>query len=251
MPETTLVAEQVTYSYWGQEHPAVRNASIQVSAGSIVALVGPNGAGKTTLIQCLAGLYEPQEGCVSRDGLDIRQNLRGHRARTGFLSEHYGLYSGLTARQGMEYAAQCRARAFPGLMPPPASAEAIEQVAEECLVADLLDKDLDSLSRGQRQLLAIAEVEVSRPPLLLLDEPASGLDPDHRERLASRLGKLGAEGRAVLVSSHILAELEEYATDLVVMQDGATLPQQRELEPGSLREVYRQVREQACADHHD
>ncbi|MYL00591.1 MAG: ATP-binding cassette domain-containing protein, partial [Gammaproteobacteria bacterium] len=181
----------------------------------------------------------------------IRADLRRHRARTGFLSEHYGLYSGLTARQSMEYAAQSRAPAFPELLSPTARSEAIEQVAEECMVADLLDMELDSLSRGQRQLLAIAEVEVSRPPLLLLDEPASGLDPDHRERLAARLGQLGESGRAVLVSSHILAELEEYATDLVVMQEGATLPQQSGLSPGSLRDVYHQVREQARTASHD
>ena len=240
-----LIADSVTYSYWGQPRPAVNQAKLQLAPGSIVALVGPNGAGKTTLIHCLAGLFEPQAGTVSSDGGDIRADLRAHRARTGFLSEHYGLYSGLTARQSMEYAAQSRARAFPELQSPSARSEAIEQVAEECNVADLLEMELDSLSRGQRQLLAIAEVEVSRPPLLLLDEPASGLDPDHREQLAARLGRLRESGRAILVSSHILAELEEYATDLVVMQEGATLPQQSGLSPGSLRDVYHKVREQA------
>ncbi len=246
-----LVAKDITYSYWGQAQPAVHQARVQVAPGSIVALVGPNGAGKTTLIHCLAGLFEPQAGSISRDGGDIQSDLRRHRARTGFLSEHYGLYSGLTARQSMEYAAQSRARAFEDLLSPAARTEVIEKVAEECMVADLLDKDLDSLSRGQRQLLAIAEVEVSRPPLMLLDEPASGLDPDHREQLAARLGKLGAEGRAILVSSHILAELEEYATDLVVMQEGATLPQRSGLSRGSLRDVYHELREEARGASHD
>ena len=246
-----LLAENVSYSYWGQSRPAVHQASVRIASGSIVALVGPNGAGKTTLIHCLAGLFELQAGSVLRDGGDIRSDLRRHRARTGYLSEHYGLFSGLTARQSMEYAAQSRARAFPELLQPAGRREAIEEVAEECMVADLLDKELDSLSRGQRQLLAMAEVEVSRPPLLLLDEPASGLDPDHRERLAARLGKLRTEGRAVLVSSHILAELEEYATDLVVMEEGAALPQQSGLAPGSLREVYRRMREQARPQNHD
>lgn len=246
-----LVAKDITYSYWGQAQPAVNQARVQVAPGSIVALVGPNGAGKTTLIHCLAGLFEPQAGSISRDGGDIQSDLRRHRARTGFLSEHYGLYSGLTARQSMEYAAQSRARAFEDLLSPAARTEVIEKVAEECMVADLLDKDLDSLSRGQRQLLAIAEVEVSRPPLMLLDEPASGLDPDHREQLAARLGKLGAEGRAILVSSHILAELEEYATDLVVMQEGATLPQRSGLSRGSLRDVYHELREEARGASHD
>ena len=246
-----LVAKDITYSYWGQAQPAVHQARVQVAPGSIVALVGPNGAGKTTLIHCLAGLFEPQAGSISRDGGDIQSDLRRHRARTGFLSEHYGLYSGLTARQSVEYAAQSRARAFEDLLSPAARTEVIEKVAEECMVADLLDKDLDSLSRGQRQLLAIAEVEVSRPPLMLLDEPASGLDPDHREQLAARLGKLGAEGRAILVSSHILAELEEYATDLVVMQEGATLPQRSGLSRGSLRDVYHELREEARGASHD
>lgn len=246
-----LVAEKVTYSYWGQEKPAVREAGVRVSPGSIVALVGPNGAGKTTLILCLAGLFEPHAGRIARHGADVRHGLRRHRARTGFLSEHYGLYSGLTARQSMEYAAQSRARSFPELFSPASRNEAIERVAEECMVADLLDKDLDTLSRGQRQLLAMAEVEVSRPPLLLLDEPASGLDPDHREQLAARLEKLREEGRAILVSSHILAELEEYATDLVVMQEGATLPQQTGLSPGSLRDVYRRMRDEARGGGHE
>lgn len=246
-----LVAENITYSYWGQDPPAVNQANVTILPGSIVALVGPNGAGKTTLIHCLAGLFEPHAGSVSREAEDIQSDLRGHRARTGYLSEHYGLYSGLTARQSMEYAAQSRAGAFPELNSSAARAEAIEQVAEECRVADLLDKELDSLSRGQRQLLAIAEMEVSRPPLLLLDEPASGLDPDHREELAASLGKLGAEGRAILVSSHILAELEEYATDLVVMQEGATLAQRSGLSPGSLRDVYHEMREQARGASHD
>ena len=246
-----LVAENVSYSYWGQERPAVDGAGVSVAPGSVVALVGPNGAGKTTLIHCLAGLFDPQAGRVLRDGADIRGGLRRHRARTGFLSEHYGLYSGLTARQSLEYAAQSRARAVTELLSPAARSEAIEKVAEECQVAELLNKDLDSLSRGQRQLLAIAEVEVSHPPLLLLDEPASGLDPDHRERLAAWLGRLGAAGRAVLVSSHILAELEEYATDLVVMHEGATLPQRSGLPPGSLREVYRELREEAREAHRD
>ena len=246
-----LVAENVSYSYWGQERPAVNGAGVSIAPGSVVALVGPNGAGKTTLIHCLAGLFEPQSGRVLSGGADIRGGLRRHRARTGFLSEHYGLYSGLTARRSLEYAAQSRARAVSELRSPAARAEAIEKVAEECRVAGLLDKDLDSLSRGQRQLLAIAEVEVSHPPLLLLDEPASGLDPDHRERLAAWLGRLAAAGRAVLVSSHILAELEEYATDLVVMQEGATLPQRSELPPGSLREAYRELREEAREPGHD
>ncbi len=246
-----LVAKDITYSYWGQAQPAVHNARVEVEPGSIVALVGPNGAGKTTLIHCLAGLFEPQTGSISREGVDVHDDLRRHRAQTGFLSEYYGLYSGLTARQGMEYAAQSRARAFPELLSPAARTEAIEQVAEECRVANLLDKDLDSLSRGQRQLLAIAEVEVSRPPLLLLDEPASGLDPDHREQLAARLGKLRGEGRSILVSSHILAELEEYATDLVVMQEGKTLPQRSGLSAGSLRDVYHELREQARGESHD
>ena len=246
-----LVAKDITYAHWGQTQPAVHKARVQIAPGSIVALVGPNGAGKTTLIHCLAGLFEPHGGCVSRDGVDINNDLRRHRAQTGFLSEHYGLYPGLTARQSMEYAAQSRARAFPDLLAPAARTETIEQVAEECRVANLLDQELDSLSRGQRQLLAIAEVEVSRPPLLLLDEPASGLDPDHREQLAARLGKLGDEGRSILVSSHILAELEEYATDLVVMQEGATLPQRSGLSPGSLRDVYHELRDQARGGSND
>ena len=256
-----LEAKEISYRYWGQEQPALNKANLHIKAGTIVALAGPNGSGKTTLIKCLAGLLTPMGGKVLREKADIRkifshrkngfatmlptiprfERLVKHRSQTGFLSEHYGLYSGITAYQSLEYAVQSR---NPENSDPEDVKNRIEQIASEWRIEELLNKETDTLSRGQKQILAIAEVEASSPPLLLLDEPASGLDPRAREHLAERLGEMAKQGRGILVSSHILAELEEYATDLVVMRKGKTFPQQGGFGKGEkekLREAYRKA----------
>jgi len=200
-------------------HRALNGISFSVPRGSVTALVGPNGAGKTTLMSCLAALARPLSGSVMVDGVDMLGNPReGHR-RIGYLKDFFGLYDSLTVRQTLLHAARCQAVA------PQRCAAVVEEMAVALDLTQLLASAAGELSRGQRQRLAIARTMVHRPTVLLLDEPASGLDPEARHELALLMRRLQANGVTLLVSSHILAELAEYSTEMMIIRDGRLLEQ--------------------------
>jgi len=200
--------------------------SFSIARGSVAALVGPNGSGKTTLLSCLAALHRPLSGCVHVDGVDMLAEPRlGHR-RIGYLKDFFGLYDDLTVRQCLWHAA--RSQAIDATRCP----EVVERVAADLELGHLLATRAGELSRGQRQRLAIARTMVHRPAVLLLDEPASGLDPEARHELAGLMRRLQADGVTLLVSSHILAELAEYSTEMLIIRAGRLL-EQRALEGAS------------------
>lgn len=202
------------------EYPGVRaldGVSFRVDSGNITALVGPNGAGKTTLLRCMAALEVPLYGEVLVDGENIHDDPRACHRRLGYLSDFFGLYDELTVRQCLLHAAASHA------VPSGAQAGMAGRAAERLGIADRLDKKAGMLSRGLRQRLAIAQAVVHEPQILLLDEPASGLDPEARHSLADLFLSLSAQGMTLIVSSHILSELDEYSTDMLVLRDGHIL----------------------------
>lgn len=199
------------------DYPTARalfGVSFEIEPGSITALVGPNGAGKTTLMRCMAALETPYSGSVSVDGLDIEEHPRAIHKRLGFLQDFFGLYDDLTVRQCLDYHAAAHG------VPWVRRQGAVEQSAERLGLADRLDQKAGTLSRGLRQRLAIAQAIIHQPKLLLLDEPASGLDPEARQELSQLLVVLRDEGMTLVVSSHILAELQDYSTHIMIMQEG-------------------------------
>jgi len=199
------------------DYPTARalfGVSFDIEPGSITALVGPNGAGKTTLLRCLAALETPYSGSVFVDGLNVEEHPRDVHKRMGFLQDFFGLYDELSVRQCLNHHAAAHGVAW---VERPA---AVEQSAERLGLADRLDQKSGALSRGLRQRLAIAQAIIHRPNLLLLDEPASGLDPEARQDLSNLLVTLRDEGMTLVVSSHILAELQDYSTHMMIMQDG-------------------------------
>jgi ABC-2 type transport system ATP-binding protein len=202
----------LTFDYPGTR--ALHRVSFDLAAGSITALVGPNGAGKTTLLRCLAALEEPLAGELRVDGVDAIAAPREVHRRLGYLSDFFGLYDELTVEQCLRHAAAIR-----GV---PAARERTEarDAAARLGLGDRLDARAGALSRGLRQRLAIAQAIVHRPRVLLLDEPASGLDPEARHALATLFVRLRDEGMTLLVSSHILAELDAYSTHLLVLRQG-------------------------------
>ncbi|NKF23002.1 ABC transporter ATP-binding protein [Solimonas marina] len=203
---------ELVYEYPGQR--ALDRVSFTLAPASITALVGPNGAGKTTLLRCLAALDEPFSGEIEVAGIDVLRQPRDAHRHIGYLPDHFGLYAELSVRRCLLYAG--RARGLGG-----ASLEArIGEVATQLEIGSKLDDKAGSLSRGQRQRLAIAQSIIHRPRVLLLDEPASGLDPESRAALSGLMRRLAADGMTLVVSSHILAELEEYCTGMLVMQGG-------------------------------
>jgi len=199
------------------EYPAKRaleGISLTVPPQTIVALVGPNGAGKTTLLRCLAALEPPYSGLVTIDGLDTREHPREIHTRLGYLPDFYGLYDELTVRRCLTYAAWSHgiaAAAVDG---------AITKAAERVGLSDRMESRAGDLSRGLRQRLGIGQAIVHEPKVLLLDEPAAGLDPQARRDLSILLISLRDAGMTLVVSSHILAELEDYCSEMIIIEDG-------------------------------
>jgi len=195
-------------------HPALVDVTFALAVGSVTALVGPNGAGKSTLMRCIAGLAEPLSGAVYLNGVAITDNPRLAHRDIGFLEDEFGLYDELTASQCLHYAAAAR-----GV--PDANLDArTDAVAAQLDITHCLPKRVRELSRGQRQRVAIGQAIISAPKLLVLDEPASGLDPEARASLAALFRRLQADGITLLVSSHILTELEAYSTHMLVLRAG-------------------------------
>ena len=199
------------------EYPGVRaldDVSFSVATGSVTALVGPNGAGKTTLLRCLAGLEQPLLGSIQVAGVNVLEEPRAVHRKIGYLSDFYGLYDALTVRQCFAYAA-----ASYGVEDATVDT-AVGRTAERLGLGGLLARRAAELSRGQRQRVAIGQALIHDPEVLMLDEPASGLDPEARHELALLFTRLSGEGMTLLVSSHILAELDEYSTHMLVMKEG-------------------------------
>lgn len=193
---------------------ALKGVSLSVAEGTITALVGPNGAGKTTLLRCLAALEDPYSGKVTVGGLDTREAPREIHALLGYLPDFYGLYNELSVRRCLSYAARSH-----GIASALASAS-VQKAAGRVGLLDRLETKAGELSRGLRQRLAIGQAIVHEPRVLLLDEPAAGLDPQARRDLSQLLIAMRDSGMTLLVSSHILAELEDYCSEMIIIENG-------------------------------
>jgi ABC-2 type transport system ATP-binding protein len=205
-------AENLVFDY--PSGRALHGVSFVVRAGAVLALVGPNGAGKSTLMRCIAALDAPTEGTIIVQGYDTSRNPREIHAALGYLSDMFGLYDALTVRQALIYAARSR-----GVGAAETNA-AVLAAAGRVGLSNRLESFAGELSRGLRQRLAIAQTIVHKPRVLLLDEPASGLDPDARKSLSELILSLAADGMTIMVSSHILSELDDYCTEMLMLDEG-------------------------------
>ncbi len=210
-----ITVDNLVYEY--PDKRALHSVSLEIKAGDICALVGPNGAGKTTLLRNLAALEIPFSGEVTIDGMKTHDDPREIHKKVGYLSDFFGLYDDLTIEQNLTYMAWCH-KVDPAEIVP-----TIEWTISKLGLSKFKDKKAGDLSRGLRQRLAIAQAILHRPKVLLLDEPASGLDPDARNKLSGLLKSLQAMGITIIVSSHILAELEDYCTSMLVIENGRIL----------------------------
>ncbi|UJP40176.1 ABC transporter ATP-binding protein [Cellulomonas palmilytica] len=209
---------------------ALDGVTFSARSGAVTALVGPNGSGKTTLLLVLAGLLVPDAGEVRVGGHDPVTDGPAARAATGWMPDAFGTWDSLTAREVLHtFAAAYRIDAAT------ARTRAAELLATVHL-SEYADRPASVLSRGQKQRLGLARALVHDPQVLLLDEPASGLDPRSRVDLRVLLRRLADEGRTVIVSSHILSELEEMSDDVVFVSRGRTVTSD-ELGTGTVRGV--------------
>ncbi len=222
----------LTFDYPG--HRALNDVTLAVAGGSVTALVGPNGAGKTTLMRCIAGLETPLTGSITVAGMDVIEQPREAHRVMGYLSDFFGLYQDLSVARCLEYAAASQG------LPESDIPAAIARTAQRLDLNACLHQASASLSRGQRQRVAIGQAIIHQPQVLLLDEPASGLDPEARASLAALFRQLQADGMTLLVSSHILAELDEYSTHMLALREGRIL-ENRELKPAHWADAHRQL----------
>lgn len=219
----------IEVSHLNYEYPdkkALNDVSFTIPEGSITALVGPNGAGKTTLLRSLSALSKPISGTVFIDGKDAIEEPREVHLRVGYLSDFFGLYDNLTVEQALQFIAYSRLDGNANYD------EAVNRAIHRSGVESFYKKKISTLSRGMRQRVGIAQAIIHQPKVLLLDEPASGLDPEARHSLSKLLLELRDSGMTIIVSSHILAELEDYSTDMLVIEEGRVI-EHRRLETGA------------------
>lgn len=207
-------------NYFYPTKQALTDVSVSIERGSITALVGPNGAGKSTLFRNIAGLTSPFTGEINLAGVNVLKDPRSSHQHLGYLSDFFGVYEQLTVWQCLAYMAAAQ-RLEPRVIP-----KAVEKAAERLYIADRLQQKAGELSRGLTQRLGIAQALIHDPEVLLLDEPASGLDPEARQQLAQLFLELRDQGVTLLVSSHILSELDEYSTDMIIIREGRIVQQQ-------------------------
>lgn len=192
---------------------AVSEISLGIDAG-VTGLLGPNGAGKTTLLKMMAGLLLPTSGRVSLFGRSVRRGTGAYR-RVGYCPEGDALYDFMKGREFLEL----NARLHRVRDPAGAARRALQQVD---LVAQQ-DKKIRAYSRGMRQRLKLAQALVHDPEALLLDEPLQGADPTQRQALTALIKDLGAAGKTIIVSSHVLYEIERMASQIVLINRGRLL----------------------------
>ena len=219
LPGDGVVAKGVRRSFGAVE--AVKGIDLTAQPGEVTALVGPNGAGKTTLLLVLATLLVPDAGEVRVAGYNPITEPDEVRARMGWAPDLFGLYDNLTAREYLEFVGQSMR------MTKPQARVRAGELLEQANLLEQADVPVHTLSRGQKQRLGLARALVHDPQVLLLDEPASGLDPRSRVDLRHLLRELATRGTAVIVSSHLLGDLEELADRVVFVDRGVTVGEHR------------------------
>ncbi len=218
-----IVCEHLSRSF-GSVH-AVRDLTFTAPRGKVTALVGPNGSGKSTLMLMLASLLAPDSGRVLIHGVDPAQDSPAVRAMVGWMPDQFGAWDSLRVAEVLEV----MGRAY--FLPTAQVRSRVTELLELMDLVPLAQQRAHVLSRGQKQRLGMARALVHGPQVLILDEPASGLDPASRRRLLTVVRKVAEHGATVLVSSHILSELEEMADHVVFLDSGQVI------DSGSVREL--------------
>jgi sodium transport system ATP-binding protein len=196
---------------------AVEQVSFDAPDGRITALLGPNGAGKTTTLRVIGSLVRADRGSARVGGIDVVADPRGVRAQLGTLSDARGLYVRLTGRENIAYYAELRR------VPRAAYEARLAMLAELLDMGPLLDRRTDGFSTGERMKVALARALIHDPQHLMLDEPTNGLDVMSTRALRRLLAHLRDSGKCIVISSHIMQEVEQLADEIVIVARGRTV----------------------------
>ncbi len=193
---------------------ALDHLDIDIGDGELHGFVGPNGAGKTTTMRILSTLLLPSEGTATLNGVEVTQNPKEIRKMIGYMPDFFGVYDRLKSWEYLDFYARCYGFSYAERM------HMIDGLLELVSLLDKRDTYVDSLSRGMKQRLCLARALIHDPSLLILDEPASGMDPRARAEMKGILRTLKEMGKTVLISSHILPELSEMCDSLTIIDHG-------------------------------
>jgi ABC-2 type transport system ATP-binding protein len=201
-----LEIKNITLSYDSQ--PIVKGISFSISGGKITALIGPNGAGKSSTFRILSGLVNPENGSVFLDGVEMK-NFNNLRQYCGYLLETADFYSYLSGKKNLEL-----------LIALTKSSASATELLEMVGLAKAADKKVQHYSKGMKQRLGLAQVLIDDPSFLILDEPFNGLDPEVKELILKLLTDLKKKGKGILVSTHLLEDIETIADDFILLNQG-------------------------------
>lgn len=233
MEQSLLLRATGFHVRFGALH-ALRSVNLQLFAGDLLGLIGPNGAGKTTFLRALAGLQPIDAGRLEVLGEPVLPNGHDHLRRIGFTPDTPSVYETLTVRDFLRYVA------FGYNIHSTLIDERIDFWLEKVWLAEKRNQRIKGLSRGMRQRLGIARTLLADPVIVLLDEPAAGLDPAGRVQFRELLVSLRNQGKALIVSSHILADMNEYCTHIGIMSQGQIV------RAGTVEEIARHGQENRC-----
>lgn len=228
--EARPMIEAVGLSKYYGDFAAVENVTFSIHDGEVVAFLGPNGAGKSTTMKLLTGYLAPSAGTARIAGFDMSSQRLEASRRLGYLPENGPLYLDMPPIALLRFFAEARG------IPPAERTARIREVVELCSLEGVLGKPIGKLSRGYRQRVGMAQVLLHQPDVLIMDEPTAGLDPNQIHEVRETIRRLMDQNKTILLSTHILQEVEAMATRVLFINEG------RLVFDGSVEEVTRSGR---------
>lgn len=218
---------------------AVSDISFEVNRGDVLGFLGPNGAGKSTAMKMLACFLPPDSGSATVCGYDIVRNATDVRRSIGYLAENVPLYNDMTVRGFLEFICNVRGLKRSRLR------QAIDRVVQQCSVENVYHQTIDTLSKGYKRRVGLAQALIHDPDVLILDEPTDGLDPNQKHEVGELIGALSGD-KCIIISTHILDEVEAVCSRAIIMNRGEiaadSTPDMLKREyNGSLDAVFREI----------
>ncbi len=224
---------------------AVDDVSFGVGRGEVIGFLGPNGAGKSTTMKMITGFLLPSAGAINVGGYDVVADPIEAKRNIGYLPEGAPAYPDMTSRQFLNFIADIRH------LDGPVRRRRLDLVIEQTHIGDVLDQPIDTLSKGYKRRVGLAQAILHDPPILVLDEPTDGLDPNQKHEMRGLIGSMAAE-KAIIISTHILEEVEAICTRAIIISHGRLVAEgwpeaegwrlgDLQVEPGRLDAAFRQI----------